>query len=374
MPIGKKLNNKSGDKIKPTQSFEKEQNTKSIQDADFSAAEKGSTLEDIALETVGSEGIKLENSVLDFSGKKKVHKAKKNQVAHKKIQNCTISQVQQHIIDGTFERVVDQVAKPKFIKESYENADAQGKADIKVMAAVAIASHGEEIADSLRKNKNIEEIKNIPEHHIADVMKMSMQFGASSKSMNAFMNILHDAGKLPKVIEHIFKDVKSSDLINITSSVMRLGLDPTPLTCAQTAFRLMSYALDHSGVQKNQQPVLFKFVSTMARGFQLGSNVLEAAGNVAGAGMVSGVSSFLIHRVIDYSMRQSVDVKVKYDNEDVKFSDAIVKLEEESKKSQQEREEISKKREGEREAKRQEVKEALKKKSSQSFNSNFGEK
>ncbi len=78
MPIGKKLNNKSGDKIKPTQSFEKEQNTKSIQDADFSAAEKGSTLEDIALETVGSEGIKLENSVLDFSGKKKVHKAKKN--------------------------------------------------------------------------------------------------------------------------------------------------------------------------------------------------------------------------------------------------------------------------------------------------------
>ncbi len=266
------------------------------------------------------------------------------------------------------------MAKPKFIKESYENADAQGKADIKVMAAVAIASHGEEIADSLRKNKNIEEIKNIPEHHIADVMKMSMQFGASSKSMNAFMNILHDAGKLPKVIEHIFKDVKSSDLINITSSVMRLGLDPTPLTCAQTAFRLMSYALDHSGVQKNQQPVLFKFVSTMARGFQLGSNVLEAAGNVAGAGMVSGVSSFLIHRVIDYSMRQSVDVKVKYDNEDVKFSDAIVKLEEESKKSQQEREEISKKREGEREAKRQEVKEALKKKSSQSFNSNFGEK
>ena len=374
MSIGKKLSNRSGDKIKPTQSFEKEQNTKSIQDAEFSIVEKGNTLEDVSLETVGSEGVRLENSVIDFAVKKKAKKAKKNRIAHKKIQSCTISQVQQHIIEGTFEQVVDQVAKPKFIKESYEKADAQGKADIKVMAAVAIASHGEEIADSLRKNKTIEEIKNIPEHHIADVMKMSMQFGASSKSMNAFMNILHDVGKLPKVIEHIFKDVKSSDLINITSSVMRLGLDPTPLTCAQTAFRLMSYALDHSGVQKNQQPVLFKFVSTMARGFQLGSNVLEAAGNVAGASMVSGISSFLIHRVIDYSMRQRVDVKVKYDNEDVKFSDAIVKLEEESKKSQQEREEISKKREAERKAKRQEVKEALQKKSSQGFNSNFGEK
>lgn len=323
------------------------------------------TLESINLEEAKLGDARLNVSQINFSGVAKTtsqasgggHGGGTNN--NGKTTQYSLDQIEQHIIDGTFEKVVDTVVKPKFVKESYEKADAQGKADIKVLAAVAIASHGEAIAEGMRKKKTADEIKDIPEHHIADVMKMSIQFGASSKSMNAFMNILHDAGKLTAVMEHVFRDVKSSDLINITSTIVRLGLDPTPITCAQTAFRLMAYALDRTGVQKNIQPTLFKFVSTMARGFQLGSSVLQVAGDTVGVGMVSGVSSFLVHRVIDYSLSKNVTETIKCGDQDMQFSEAIQELQKESEKNQQEREKITKKRESEREAKRQEVRNVL---------------
>ncbi len=350
MSVDKTLNSRGVNKIGSAKRLEI---IKSHVDSEFSILKNSEALEDIRLEDVGSKGVKLETVHLNFSKKYSSHAAFNNH----KAAHYRLDQIKKSIIEGNFEHVVEAVTRPKFIKESYKKADSQGKADIKVLAAVAIAEHGEEIADGLRKNKAIEEIKDIPERHIVDVIKMSMQFGASSKSMNAFINILHEAGKLPMVIEHLFKDVKSSDVINITSSVMRLGLDPTPLTCAQTAFRLMAYALDHSGVQQTKQPLLFKFVSTTARGFQIGSNVLEVAGNVAGVGMIAGVASFLVHKVVDYSLRQNVNETVKYDDEDVKFSDAIIRLE---KESEDEHEVNARKRESERDARRSATKKALK--------------
>jgi len=353
MSVDKTLNSRGVNKNLSTE----QEIVESKVDSGFSILPDDEALEDVRLEDVTSEGVKLETSHLNFSQKHQRNASHASFHHNGKTAHYRLDQIEKSIIEGTFQHVVETVAQPKFIKESYEKADSQGKADIKVLAAVAIAQHGEEIADGLRKNKTIEEIKDIPEHHIADVMKMSMQFGASSKSMNAFMNILHEAGKLPMVIEHLFRDVKSSDVINITSSVMRLGLDPTPLTCAQTAFRLMSYALDHSGVQQTKQPLLFKFVSTTARGFQIGSNVLEVAGNVAGMGMIAGVSSFLVHKVVDYSLRQNVNETVKYGDEDVKFSDAIIRLE---KENEGEREANTRKRESERDARRHEIKKALK--------------
>lgn len=369
MSVGKTLNNRGNCKIGSVHSeIEEGQKSDLLENhhnSDLKILEETTSLEDVRLKDVSVDGVKIDNLQLNFSRSKKSNRKVAEAGGGKDfdyvgVGGYDIDQVEQHVINGTFSSVVDTIVQPKFIKEAYEKADVQGKADIKVLAAVAIASHGEKIADGLRKNKTVDEIKEIPEQHIADVMKMSMQFGASSKSMNAFMNILHEAGKLPAVIEHIFKDVKSSDVINITSSIMRLGLDPTPITCAQTVFRIMAYALDHSGVQKTKQPALFKFVSTMARGFQIGSNVLEVAGNASSFGMISGVNSFLIRKVVDYSMRQKVEEKVKYKEEEIQFADAVTRMQKEEFKTPQEREEIVRQRESERDAKRQEVGNKLK--------------
>lgn len=325
-------------------------------------------LKDIDLKAVGAEGEEMKNAGLSFVTN--VAQTNKDKRTSGKVKGGTdfnftnqdgsksflLDEITKHIADGSFESVVETISNPKFVKESYEKADAKGKADIKVLAAVALASHGEEISEGLRRNDGMKDIKSIPEHHIADVVKMSMEFGASQKSMNAIVNILHEAGKLPAVLEHLFQNAKSSDLINLTSSIVKLGLDPSPITCAQTAFRLMSYALDHAGIQKNNQPTLFKFVSTLARGFQLGSNIMEAAGNVAGLGMLAGVSNFLVHRIADYAMRQ----KVRNDHESMRFADQIEQMQKDyESQTPKQREDNFNTKEEERSATRQRVREAL---------------
>ncbi len=242
-----------------------------------------------------------------------------------------LDQVSKHIMNGDFEHIVDAAAHPEFVKKAYLEADAAGKADIKVLAAVAIASHGEEIANGLRRNGTIAEIKNIPDEHIADVMKLSMKFGASSKSMGAFMNVLHETGgqdRVGAVLKRIFDDfhhAKASDVINITASIVKLGLDPTPMTCAQTALRLMSYALDHSGVDKNTQPNLARFVNTAANAAKLGETVINFADNLIGVGMVAGVSKFVTNKIMEFGVAQMAEK-----TERIKFEEEMKKVEKET--------------------------------------------